>query len=409
MPVVIDVNAAEDPRDLVHRAVQALAEGKLVAFPTDTLYCVAASATHPSAVARLATIGESQTPRELTLAIKSADEAWDYAPRLAPMAVRLARRCWPGPLTLSIDAPLGDSLVDRLPPPVASCLTLHDRLNLRVPAHPLLQSVLRLTPAPLVVAEALRSGRSEVGSATLGGESSGSGSGQIAAAATAAGVVENLGDEVQLILDDGPSRFGQPATVVRCSAGGFEVRSAGALSEDNLRRLSSFMLIFVCTGNTCRSPMAEVLMRKRFADKIGCPIDSLEERGIWVLSAGVAAMAGGRASAEADEAVSRWGVRLNAHESQPLSERLVRFADLMLTMTRSHRDAVLAQWPDAAGRVRLLTRGRGDVGDPIGGPLEEYQRCANQIDGHLDGWLGEIAFDQVPYWKTVANGGVPAP
>ena len=67
-----------------------------------------------------------------------------------------------------------------------------------------------------------------------------------------------LGDEVQLVLNDGRSRLGQPSTVVKVGRKDFEILRPGVVSEQTLRRLSSLMILFVCTGNTCRSPMAEV-------------------------------------------------------------------------------------------------------------------------------------------------------
>jgi protein-tyrosine phosphatase len=138
--------------------------------------------------------------------------------------------------------------------------------------------------------------------------------------------------------------------------------------------------------------MAEALMRRRVAERLGCDASELEDSGVMIISAGIAAMAGGRASPEAVEAMGAMGLDLTRHESQPLSDRLVRFADLVLTMTRGHREAILAQWPHAAPRTALLCRDHCDVSDPIGGPLEMYRRCAEQIDGQIEQWMGEIDF-----------------
>ena len=97
---VIDLNNVEDQRDVVHRAVEALADGKLVVFPTETVYGIAASALHeergPAAVGRQRAAGN----QPVTLAIKSSEDALDYVPRISPLGQRLARRCWPGPITL---------------------------------------------------------------------------------------------------------------------------------------------------------------------------------------------------------------------------------------------------------------------------------------------------------------------
>src|SRR5690606_10526873 len=119
------------------------------------------------------------------------------------------------------------------------------------------------------------------------------------------------------------------------------------------------------------------------------------DRGVVIMSAGISAAPGGRSAAEAIETMKERNLDLSMHESQPLSDRIVRFADLIITMTRSHREAILAHFPDAAPRVHIISRGRGDVSDPIGGPLEMYRRCAEQLDTYLDEWLDELPLDQI--------------
>ena len=66
---------------------------------------------------------------------------------------------------------------------------------------------------------------------------------------------------------------------------------------------------------------------------------------------------------------------------------MLRYADVLLTMTRGHREAILAQWPESRDRVFTISIDRGDVSDPIGGPSELYRRCAEQIDGYLEKWV----------------------
>ena len=81
--------------------------------------------------------------------------------------------------------------------------------------------------------------------------------------------------------------------------------------------------------------------------------------------------------------MAEMGSDLSGHESQPLTENLVRQADLIWTMTAAHRSNILALFPEAGGRVAMLSPDRLDVIDPIGGTLETYRKCAAQIRKHL--------------------------
>jgi protein-tyrosine phosphatase len=362
-PMVIDLRRTEDARDVVHRAVQALAEGCCVAFPTETDYVIAASGRQGDAAARLVGVaGRHASEPLLSLAIKSADEAIDWAPRITPAGRRLARRCWPGPVSILVPDNHPESLVHRLPEAARVGVLGDGRLRLRVPGHPLLADCMRMLPGPVMLAEP---------------ESGGS------LAVTAADVAARAGDVVTLIIDDGRTHYAQPPSTIELGDHGFRMVRPGVVGEEALRRLSSLMVLFVCTGNTCRSPMAEALFRTMAAQRLGCKPDEIERHGVVVASAGLAAWGGGPASTNAIEVMQEMGANLGNHESQPLTESLVSQADIILTMTASHRAAILAQFPEAGGRLAMLSPDRRDVIDPVGGSLETYRSCARQIHGHL--------------------------
>ncbi len=356
---------------MVHRAVQALAEGRVIAVPTETVYGLAASGLDAQAVQDLIDLKGRSQNAPLALALSSTEAVWDFVCELSPLAQRLARRCWPGPLTLVLPSDSPESAVTQLPPEVRKYVLAPDGcVGFRVVAHRVFETLHQFVAAPIVLTSANLSGQPP--------------------ATTAEAVLDQFGDRLPLILSDGPSRYAGASTVVRVKANRYEILREGAIERAAMRQFAKPIIAVVCTGNTCRSPMAEVMLRERFRQKTG------REDAVLVVSAGVSAMPGGGAAQQAVEAMSQRGLDLTGHSSRPLDERLIELADLVLTMTGQHREAIVARWPHAAGRVKTLRHDGSDVSDPIGAPQEVYATCAAQIDEQLGQWVETLGEDWLP-------------
>lgn len=367
--VVLNLRQDADARDAIHHAVESLAAGRLVALPTETVYGIAASAFNTAAVESLIALVGMPAEFPLAYCVKSEADSLDYAPDMSLLARRLARRGWPGPLTLVVPGPHPDSVITRLPVGTRKIMEHSQGVALRVPGHTIIEQLMRLTAGPLILA---RTGTDDSPDAVNGDE-----------------VVARFRDRVPLILVDGACRFAQPSTIVRVAGNQRTTLREGVLDEDSLQRMSLVNILLVCTGNTCRSPMAEGLLKKRLSDRLGIVEDGLGDAGFRISSAGIAAMPGGAPSDEAVEIMQVSGIDIASHRSQMLNDRIVNEADLILTMTGSHRQMVVSQWPAVGNRVFVLGRGEGDIFDPIGMPQEYYEACAQQIDHHLNWWIEE--------------------
>ena len=167
------------------------------------------------------------------------------------------------------------------------------------------------------------------------------------------------------------------------------MRRAGVIDERYIRKLMGWNLLLVCSGNTCRSPMAEAIARQILAERFDDAEHGLEDRGVRIMSAGTYASNGMPASPEAVEVVSSMGGDLTGHRSSGLTRELVNDADVIYCMTAGHLSAIQQQFPDVMEKVQLLAPDGRDVADPIGAPLKEYQRTAEQIRTYLTERLKE--------------------
>jgi len=324
----------------INEAAELLERGGLVVFPTETVYGIAANLLNKQALGRLKKIKDRPQDKEFSIHIGDKRDIEKYAVDVLPRAYKVLERFWPGPLTVVLPAPHGKSV------------------GLRMPKNNIAFRLLNRCDFPVIAP-----------SANLAGHP---------APRTAEDAFSELNGLIELVLDGGPTELGTESTVLDARRLPFTVLRDGVLKKEEILKVASRKeVLFVCTGNSCRSVMAEYLLRKKLMDAGRDDVD--------VSSAGTFAFFGMSPTRETLKLVQETGLDAAGHRAQRASADVLKQADIILVMENRHKEDVLRQCPRCKDRVHVLGELAGlgqhdiEVPDPIGKSEEFYRMSFEKI------------------------------
>lgn len=342
---IVKIDRLNPEECYLKEAADILAKGGLVIIPTETVYGIAANMLNKETINRLCKIKERPLNKPFSVHIDEKIKVEDFAAEVSQSAYKLINKFWPGPLTLILKS------------------KEQGKIGLRLPDNEIARRIIGLSGAPVVCPSANISGQP--------------------APVNFRQAIENLNGLVEFAIDSGSTELEIESSVVDLSVMPPEVLREGAIKKDDIQAaVAKKTILFVCTGNTCRSVMAKALLDKKLKEK--------NRSDVEILSAGMAALVGMPATEAVREILKKEGIDVSGHRCQNVAIDMIKAADIILAMEKVQEERILGLAPEVKNRLFLLkefakiTSENLDIIDPIGRGQEFYEQTFKVIKESIE-------------------------
>lgn len=345
---VLNVNPDSPQLEHIIEAAEVLRNGGIVAFPTETVYGLAANFFDEKALKRLHEVKHRPEGKPFTVQIADTEDMERFKCEISPFARELMEKFWPGPLTLIFNT------------------AASGKIGIRLPNSVIAQELIRRSETLIAAPSANISGHNPPRDAKE--------------------VLTQFRDKIEMVLDAGETQLGKESTIVDLTTAPYKIVRAGVIPRDKIAQVELDFwktkvvptikkILFVCTGNSCRSAMAEGYLKKRLRE--------IERDDIVVFSRGVSAHGVPGPTSETIEVLRAAGIDMTNHRPTPLSRNDLESADLILAMEDFQVDEIMEMAPHKKDRIFLLAEfglwgGKVqdmslEIQDPIGKPMNVYK------------------------------------
>ncbi len=325
---------------------------------TGDMFGIGCSVDSHEAIARISTLKMRDNGKGYIVLIPNLDWLTENGFKVYPSVKRLLTQYWPGNLTMLFPNVL----------PQLEHLAMNGKIAFRVPGNPGLRDFIEEIESPIVSTSINISGLPYL--------------------STLPEIKQKAADWFDFaILPDRATtkKEARPSTIIEIDGNNLKCLREGSLPYYEIRNsFAKSLVLFVCTGNVCRSPIGEYLMRKKVQEN-NLPFSVASAGTLKDFKSGISLFSG--------QLLKEAGIDASQHGSQPVTDKLLSESWLVLTMEQKHKEELLARYPNQAFKIFTLSEYadmEGDIDDPYGKELEDYQRAYSEISERVDAIYNKI-------------------